>query len=97
MGINSGSIFFEHVILGVRSGQDLDYAGWIQIGDRDIHLRGGGIVRLGALTSYVSSKLDKLGINPLTKSPFPQLKTGKLESNGGKWGGLFSFWALRKR
>jgi len=89
LGDAKGSIFFDSLIEGVRSGQgDLLSAGWIAGSDGDLHRIGGGIVRLGSLMSFISGKIDELGVNPATGSPFPQVLIGSL-SNSDHNGAFF--------
>ena len=82
LGAQHGSIFFDSLIQGTRSGLgDPLSAGWVVGEDGDLHRIGGGIVRLGSLTSYVSDSIDQLGINPATRKPFPQILIGPLTSS----------------
>ena len=82
LGGSQGSIFFDSLIAGVKSGLgDPVSAGWAVGESGDLHLIGGGIVRLGALTSYISGKIDELGLNPTTKKAFPQILIGTLSDS----------------
>jgi lysozyme len=90
LGDADGSIFFDSLIEGVKSGRgDVLSAGWVVGRDRDLHRIGGGIVRLGALTSFISQKIDELGNNPKTGKPFPQILIGSL--SGTDHNGAFFF------
>ena len=90
LGGSNGSIFFDALIDGVRTGHaDTLYAGWSAGVDGDLHLIGGGIVRLGALAGYVSGKIDALGKNPRTDRPFPQILLGSVLD--GDHNGAFFF------
>ncbi|MBY5394630.1 hypothetical protein HFN01_07285 [Rhizobium leguminosarum] len=87
---STGSVFFDGLIEGVESGKgDRDYSGWIELADGGLHLVGGGIIRLGAVTAYISARLDNLGINPRTNRQFPQLRFGTLRPS--QVGGAFFF------
>ncbi|MGO6746931.1 GH25 family lysozyme [Rhizobium ruizarguesonis] len=75
---SQGSLFFNSLMEGVNSGwADPTYAGIISFQDGKVQVVGGGIARLGAVTGYISSKLE-LTPNPVTKKPFPQLESGSL-------------------
>lgn len=90
LGGGNGSILFDTLIAGTRSGEaDILYAGWTASGNGDLHRIGGGIVRLGALAAYVSGRIDALGVNPQTKKPFPQILLGSL--SGSDHAGAFFF------
>jgi GH25 family lysozyme M1 (1,4-beta-N-acetylmuramidase) len=85
-----GTIFFNQVIYGVTSGNgDRDYSGWVQDATGALHPIGGGIVRSGALASYVSGAIDRMGPNPDTQTAFPQLRFGRLTDSGDSGGAFF--------
>ena len=85
---SAGSIFFDTLIAGVRSGNgDHEYAGWVSLPNGDLHMVGGGIVRLGALAGYVSAQVDRLSLT--RGKSFPQLLFGNLGVVGT--GGAFFF------
>jgi GH25 family lysozyme M1 (1,4-beta-N-acetylmuramidase) len=85
-----GTIFFNQLIDGVTSGRgDRDYSGWAEDAAGNLHLVGGGIVRSGALASYVSGAIDHLGRNPDTGVAFPQLRFGRLTDSEDSGGAFF--------
>ncbi|WFU50709.1 GH25 family lysozyme [Sinorhizobium terangae] len=92
---NDGSIFFDSLIEGVRSGwADPIFAGMTSNKSGATFINGGGIARFGPVTSYISLKLD-MTKNPATGEDFPQVRSGSLH-NGKEWGGAFFFLVPKK-
>lgn len=86
----AGSIFFNHLIDGVTTGYaDLDYSNLVQDGTGGLHLRGGGVVRLGALEGYLTSVIGGLGKNPDTGQDFPRPLLGRVVSIADSGGAFF--------
>jgi lysozyme len=86
----SGSIFFRDLIDGVSSGNaDIDYSNLVQDATGALHLRGGGIVRLGALEGYLTSVIGDMGKNPDTGQDFPRPLLGRIVNDPDSGGAFF--------
>lgn len=93
-GDHSGSIFFDSLIDGIRSGK-ADKTNHLVVSDRDgkSYIIPVPIIRLGNLVGYLTETIQDLGVNKATGKPYSPPWFGPVNENGHTSVGGFFFLA----
>jgi lysozyme len=89
---NAGSIFFEKLIEGIKSGQ-ADLKNYVLLTNErgETYKSPKGVIRLGALMAYLTEEIQELGPNPSTGESYPPPWIGTVSEDRSR--GAFFFLA----
>ncbi|PDS27421.1 hypothetical protein CO650_31880 [Rhizobium phaseoli] len=85
----TGSIFYDLLIDGIRSGKADPLYGQKIVDKYGQIVRREALVRLGQLNGFLTAEIEGLGNNPKTQQPYSFPNIGVLQNQGGAQGGFF--------